>query len=1319
MAQKESSDFALSQGFALGQFTENLVGIPYAAADVYRFLQNSVIGGAEYGANVALDLIDRAGLDTDPIDLSKFKIADATEEDLARRAEVVGDISRGLSAPFLSALNIEEEEIYTEQGLVKEAETIAGATGQIVGEIGSYLVPGTAVAKGAKAAGAGKLAAPTAGVAASEQLITDPNENLFNIIEDIFPEASKNTILEYMAADPDDDDATNRMKMLIQDVGLVPLVERGISFLATLKRMKQSKSFDQMTEDEQIDVAMRYFEDARREAKRKDISDRRAEAIRAERTDLPTEKEVLTETPEGIEQVAAQGGKLKRLARRFFSSEGYFTPQAYNAFRDSQYAQRQTITAAENIANRLNIALKNVADATSSKEMSDRVQEALKADSSFIYEIPKEERLEFFRTQFKLTEDVAREVVNARELMDGLSRKIVGSKGFSAEVKESVRSNVGNYMRRSYRMFEDPAYKPTSEVKENAIQFLADDIIEASPDIDIDEAVAQATAQVDKILSRADDAEVVDYLAQVRRVSKFKQKKDIPEPIRALLGEVTTPSESIILSVAKASRVYEVNNFYRQFNELGKSGGYLSSTEAGRNTARITGTNSILDGKYTTPEMLQALERKEEAFTSVMEGDNPVASFLRNFATLKGLSQQSKTVYSHTTHLRNFLGGIQFGIANGSNPFSRKGLKPFTTLTNNILNRGDAALDAAYEKYLRLGLINTNVKVNEFRALLETGMEREPSTILKKLEGLKYSESIPGARAVDTSVRKVGGRIADIYVATDDFFKISSFANELDTLKRAFPDVADDVLEIRAAQIVQDTLPNYDKVPKGIKALRDMPIGNFVSFPAEIARTSVKIVKQASEEINSGNTVLRNRGLKRLAGFGTTAVGFNEAAKASMDMLGWTEEEQRAHTDLAEGSFNKDSNKLWRMDEDGQLYFVDTRFLDSYEFIKRPVMIGMDRINQGVLRGDDLDEFLLEAATETAKSLLEPFASQEMITEAVLNSGSKLLDGRIELADFVGDVLSTFIPGGITSVNRYVEALNQEPTRITGEPRNAKYELIANLTGVRFTKYEPEKNMEFAISDYKRMKRGFKQGNNFDFKTDPDRFVEKYRRQQEGLYKAQQEMFKTVNAYVTLYGREEAMKILVENGLSRAEAASLVLGQFKAEKPLGNTLTVKAYESFYKASPELAREKVLEFRSQLGNIQSEMNGSSLYTPDYRYSLKEDRYRQRKAKGGEVLNVPNASVEPDQRIDKMTGMPYDQQAGTAFVDEEDPLRRMGFVGGGNVDPLRRLGFGKGGGPKGKRIVGETEDYYLTNYGSGSIPKEDNSKVLKALLSNRHD
>tara|TARA_R100000315_G_scaffold46863_2_gene21612 strand:- start:1341 stop:6395 length:5055 start_codon:yes stop_codon:yes gene_type:complete len=1237
-------------GKSIAKFGETLVEAPFSLYDAARYVMDSKIR-----------TLGGEGLE------------ELTEEDLEERRKLKAGISKGLTAPMLSALGVKEEDAFTEEGEVREAETIPGAVGQLAGEIGAYAVPFTGITRGARALGLGeRVAAPIAGAAITEQLLTDPTENLFNIVEDTFPEASKNTFIEYMAADADDDEITNRMKMVIQDVGLIPLIERGVSFAATLKRMGQSKKYDQLSEEEQTEVLMSYLGDARKEAKRADIEARREGRVGVEREDLPAAREVTRETQEGIEQVAGQGNVLKRLARRFFTSEGYMTPQAYNAFRDTQYSQRQTIRAAENIGNRLNIALKKITDETSSKEMSDRVQEALQADASFIYEMPEQERVEFFRSQYRLSEEVANEVINARQLMDGLSKKIVGSKGFSADVKQSISANVGNYMRRSYRMFEDPAFKPSSEVRENAVQFLADDLLEATPDMDIDDALSKAESQVDKILSKADDAEVVDYLSQVRRVSTFKQKKDIPEPIRALLGEVTSPSESIILSVAKASRIYEVNNFYRQFNELGKTGGYLTAREGGRNTAKISGTNSILDGKYTTPEMLQALERKEEMFSSVMEGNNPLAVLLQNFATAKGFSQQMKTVGNHVTHIRNFLGGAQFSIANGMMPFTSSGLKSGRTLFNSLLNKGDQEFDEAYEKYLRLGVINTNVKVNEFRALLEAGMEREPSFITKQLEKIKYVEGVPGVRQVDTGVKAVFRGAEKAYMATDDFYKLNAFGNELATLKKAFPDVAEDVLEIKAAQIVQDTIPNYDKVPKGIKALRDMPVGNFVSFPAEIARTSIKIVKQASEEINSGNTVLRNRGLRRLSGFTATAIGFNEASKATMDALGWTEEEQRAHTDLAEGAFNKDSNKLWRMDEDGQLYFVDTRFLDSYEFIKRPVMIAVDRINEGALRGDDLDDALFEAAKDTAASLLEPFASQEMITEAMLNSGTKLYRGQIEVEDFVGDVLNTFVPGSVTSIQRYVEALNEEPNRYSGEPRNAQNELIANLTGVRFTKYDPDLNLQFAVRDYNRIEDS-NRSQKFLYDTNPEEYISEYREQQQKIYEGQQDLFKITNAYVTLYGKKDAMKILRENGISRSKAASIVLGQFKGTNPRDEVLTVESFRAFKKIDPDTARKKSLQFRDSLSNVQSELNGSSLYTPDYKLDLDTDTYREGRAKGGEVLDVPNASKEPDQRIDKMTGMPYDQQAGTAFVDEEDPLRRLGFTGGGEVDPLQRLGF----------------------------------------------
>lgn len=53
--------------------------------------------------------------------------------------------------------------------------------------------------------------------------------------------------------------------------------------------------------------------------------------------------------------------------------------------------------------------------------------------------------------------------------------------------------------------------------------------------------------------------------------------------------------------------------------------------------------------------------------------------------------------------------------------------------------------------------------------------------------------------------------------------------------------------------------------------------------------------------------------------------------------------------------------------------------------------------------------------------------------------------------------------------------------------------------------------------------------------------------------------------------------------------------------------------------------------------------------------------------GGLVAVPNAPNEPDQRRDKMTGLPYNIQAGEAFVDEEDPERRM-FKDGGIVAAL---------------------------------------------------
>ena len=52
------------------------------------------------------------------------------------------------------------------------------------------------------------------------------------------------------------------------------------------------------------------------------------------------------------------------------------------------------------------------------------------------------------------------------------------------------------------------------------------------------------------------------------------------------------------------------------------------------------------------------------------------------------------------------------------------------------------------------------------------------------------------------------------------------------------------------------------------------------------------------------------------------------------------------------------------------------------------------------------------------------------------------------------------------------------------------------------------------------------------------------------------------------------------------------------------------------------------------------------------------------KGG-IINIPRAATEPDERVDKMTGIPYNEQAGDAFTDILDREKRTGLSFGGTL------------------------------------------------------
>ena len=1138
-----------------------------------------------------------------------------------------------------------------ETGKVKETTTTVGK----IAEIAPYLAVGSKVAGARAIQQAPKLVQGALAGLFTDQLLADEDENLFNFLEEEFPESTIGDISAYLATNEDDSEVEKRLKLVGEGLALGALVDlsiaggKGAIDIYSKARSMFNKNAKDLTPEERGEVFVDYLKDSKERAGLQKREDRIE----------------FNETAEGAAQVQQQqSSRLNRVFRQLFNRSGYLTPKAQSAFDDAQYAQRSAVSRAEHIATRLTTAMDEIVN-NSDIDIRDRVQEVLTDPK--LENLSRSDRklaLMDIEEEFGFSTETAEEVLNAREQIDDISREITGSSSIPLEIKELVNENIGSYLRRSYRLFEDTGFKPSEDVVTDAREYLVQQTMDKTQGaIDIDEAYRQAEIQINNILDQggfADRNAAGDYFVRSRRINKeiLAGKKEIPPEIRALMGEITDPADNIVLTVSKMSRFVETSKFYNNLNKLGTQGKYIFDEDNApvdliKDANKITGTNSVLDGKYTTPEIITAI-KQNESFLSAPQADNILANAYRTFLSLKGSSQAAKTVFSVTTQARNLLGGLQFGTANGLKPYEFSGAA--TTLKNQITKGQDVTLDELYEKYLRLGIINTNVRVGEFRSLMESDRDTliDPRKLKDKLGILgKYGGKVVNA-------------VEDVYVATDDLFKISAYNQELDTLKKAFPDRELATLEEEAANVIRDTLPNYDRVPKGIKSLRNAPLGSFVSFPAEIIRTSGNIIRQASREINSGNSTLRARGLERLGGFATTNGAFYAAGSATAKLAGLTEEERESAQTLTETPWSKDAPKLF-LRIDGKLHTSDTQFLDSYSVIKEPIMAAYREIRDGSLQGESLDRYLADATVSAAGTLIRPYVDETILTKAITDVGFALKgngrtpDGKaLFTADMTTEekltatpyhILKAFEPGFVTQGKNLYEAGFDIPNTYTGKNRLPATELVAML-GVRFKELDPADSIRFAISDYNEDNRNL-QSVFVNYRTTQDQIVGDYVNREKALYRNAQELSRKIEASIDLIGKGKTAQYLKEGNLSNKTIGQFIGGRYMPTQ-VSSDLIRNAYEKMRFGPGESVGSTVKEIVRQY----ADMVGTRLERPKEDSPLRRTLF----AIGGEVYDVPNAPEEPDERIDRLTGLPYNEQAGGAFVDEEE---RVEFAGGGKV------------------------------------------------------
>ena len=717
------------------------------------------------------------------------------------------------------------------------------------------------------------------------------------------------------------------------------------------------------------------------------------------------------------------------------------------------------------------------------------------------------------------------------DMFSALGGKIARDKTAFKEFKQLFGKKFQDYLGSTYDRFSNNSvlpflsYKPTDEAVQKAITLFKDvarqngkTITDTQAEYYVNRLVK--TAQLPKGFKMDKASDVVfkipdffvgktvldDAVSGKGYANMVNLPKQAQSVIKELLGEQKNPMQTILAGTSRLSLVTRRNEFFddlvKQSNVDKAAGkrGMFYETEAeafdalGPNIRRINvdpnkaleaGITNPINGKYAIDEIADALEETNNAYTKKGTGQQIYEGLL---LYPKATSQIAKTILSPVTHARNFVSAGAFATANGIIPSPIAIKDAYQALQTGL--KGTRKQNDFYRKLLKLGVVNSNVRLGDLRGLLED---------------IDYGATVSSDKALRGLLKplsKLKQVSQDLYTAEDDFWKIVSWAGEKSRLGKAYAAKGitrtADQLEEEAASIVRNNIPNYDYVGSFIKGLRRFPVGNFVSFPAEIIRTSTNIVRRGLDEItmtmknDKGETVrpLYGIGMKRLLGMGVTTAAVPyatvEIAKALHNV---TQDELNAMRRYV-ADWSKNSTLIPLRDKDNKLKYVDFSHANAYDTISRPIQSVINAVQAGEKDKDGImDDFLKGVITATSE-LGEPFISESIWSEALFDlfvrNGRTRRGSRVfneddlpgtKMSEGIKHLIEAQMPFSAKQLERLGLAFKNkaEPVGVVTKGKfddyGETYELgneALGFIGARAIPVKPERAFKYKIAEYQR-----------------------------------------------------------------------------------------------------------------------------------------------------------------------------------------------------------------------------------------------------------
>jgi len=828
--------------------------------------------------------------------------------------------------------------------------------------------------------------------------------------------------------------------------------------------------------------------------------------------------------------------------------------------------------------------------------------------------------LAYLKGQVKLTElpkilqgsaqNLQKEIIKTKDVFGNLLPE--------GDLKKFLLNNLKTYMRKSFAVFTNPEYMPDPKVKQGAIKWVLENVVKRNKDLresaltlktgkmtKAQAETAYAESLVHKILTNTKQ-DGVDPLKLLQNVSKnqlrsdklIKTGEELPDVIKKLLGEENNLKSAVLQTTSHA--ITQATNKLT-LDKLAKTGldeGWLFKSEAdaiAKNSmdavkiGEITNLGilkSNISKLYASKDMHAALRGAPGKFDGLLQ-----SSAYRNILQFKVATQFGKTVLSPATQVRNVTSASMFPLANGHIGGRASVTESIKMVMDDIFGAGKVIDEKKFidnlENKIRLGVIDENIVASELQAVLK---DIRAGAKVKNLDSLlaRLAES----RMIKTATRIYAGgdnlwkwygheyvksQMRSMYRNVDDiakwtreitgrkFDRVNTFTGKVKTF--------DEAIDEAAAWQIRNTYPTYSKVPEVIKNLRKLPFGNFVSFPAEMIRTTHNIVSIGLKEATSSNAQLRQQGYRRLLGAFVTLGGAEKGAtELAKNLTGTTTEQVEAYKRSLSAPWDSRAAIMpintWN---NGVGKAINFSYFSPYDVITQPVKAGLKTLEEGKLKQQDADVVafnLFLGADGPVRKLIDPFVSESIALEkvsdvipsglivggrgGVTKTGKQVYsvtdDGPTAFMKSLVHIIEGVQPTGITTGQKIIAGIEKDIKR-GGDPVSLQDELLALFSGVRIINVNVPKAMQYKITDYDKKFKSVTKAEKFfslkDFQNrGPEKIADEFKNIQDETFRVNQDFYFILqDALETGVKEQDLLKILRKRNISYSKAKKLLKGK--------------------------------------------------------------------------------------------------------------------------------------------------------------------------------